>query len=520
MAEARFEGSFDAHPGLSANKLLRLKATLMLGLLAACSGPSSIVNPDISPDMATATSQAAEGLAFAEANQALESWRQFQAGGDTYVLSSQIGVLTEENNPNQLITLNPLQDGAPNSNVDWGVGIGEWTNTTTNEQMTRLIFLKDEGGTIQTYGLMNVVEDTESRRVFAVSQVEGGMLADADMEVVVDKTAGSATIGIRNETTGEITYLVDPSTAANPTPSPTDVPRPVVDQLISVSSEGGPSSGGEVVEIPKPTVEHGLSPQNAKDVVVENGTWVVKDPEGEITARFDAEKQEWTYNHETIEMDVQYINPTHAPGLPASLLEGQSFNFSDVVTDELLQEWFAAPEGENLLFPTGEISTYTRGVQNYLGERGEETHAVIPVDLLGMYKIGTNEEVGDQYVLIVGYRSPTHPDYAVILGVPANDTDKYKTRMYFFASGDEISQDTVAYGNYPQSTFIPIFRSLIGQRIGLDLVINTTITVQPELAPQEVSILVNALQNGEEIRSSLDPKISSSALVIPRSFIP
>lgn len=70
-----------------------------------------------------------------------------------------------------------------------------------------------------------------------------------------------------------------PTPTITPTPAPTYTPTPT-----------------------PPPVDHGLRPENAATQTYENGIWTVKNADGQVTATWNEETSEWTYDMETIKI--------------------------------------------------------------------------------------------------------------------------------------------------------------------------------------------------------------------------
>jgi len=92
-------------------------------------------------------------------------------------------------------------------------------------------------------------------------------------------------------------------------------------------------------EIAKPTEPNGLRPVNAASEILENGTWVVRNRAGEITATWNAQKSEWDYSVENInvaytfvglEVDRSIIEPFLGPLPP----DDPSTHFKNLETGE------------------------------------------------------------------------------------------------------------------------------------------------------------------------------------------
>jgi len=90
-------------------------------------------------------------------------------------------------------------------------------------------------------------------------------------------------------------------------------------------------------ELAQPALGHNLSAENAKTMVVEGGTWVVKNADGLITASWDSAKSEWVYNMENIHKQIFVVeNYTQfdPASIPAEMLSPLADYTSGRLTDE------------------------------------------------------------------------------------------------------------------------------------------------------------------------------------------
>ena len=58
---------------------------------------------------------------------------------------------------------------------------------------------------------------------------------------------------------------------------------------------------------------------------MENGTWVVKNAGGQVTATYDSAKNEWTYNYENIKMQVGIAKTKFVNGMVGTIGKDSSF---------------------------------------------------------------------------------------------------------------------------------------------------------------------------------------------------
>ena len=90
-------------------------------------------------------------------------------------------------------------------------------------------------------------------------------------------------------------------------------------------------------ELAQPALGHNLSAENAKTMVVEGGTWVVKNADGLVTATWDSANSEWTYNMENIHQQIFVVeNYTQfdPASIPAEMLSPLADYTSGRLTDE------------------------------------------------------------------------------------------------------------------------------------------------------------------------------------------
>jgi hypothetical protein len=112
--------------------------------------------------------------------------------------------------------------------------------------------------------------------------------------------------GIENTPTSTPTITVSPTITPSPTPT-----------------------------VEPPSIPHGLRPENAATQTLENGIWVVKNGEGQVTATWNKDTKEWTYNMEAIKIrrsiigfegqDANLLKPLFEP-LPADVPENHIVN--------------------------------------------------------------------------------------------------------------------------------------------------------------------------------------------------
>lgn len=121
-----------------------------------------------------------------------------------------------------------------------------------------------------------------------VSQVAGKVAKVGAVFVLASKLM--ACTPIRTETP-----IVSPPGMTETVPAITKTEAPYVTQEPTKK----PTS-----EIAQPSVPNGLRVENAATQVVENGTWVVKNADGKVTATWNKETKTWTYSAENI--DVAY----------------------------------------------------------------------------------------------------------------------------------------------------------------------------------------------------------------------
>jgi len=86
------------------------------------------------------------------------------------------------------------------------------------------------------------------------------------------------------------------------TPTLTSTATPTLTPTATVTPSPTPT--------PTPSVEVGLRPENAATQTYENGTWVVKNADGQTTATWNTEKKQWDYSKENIHVEQVLIGNT------------------------------------------------------------------------------------------------------------------------------------------------------------------------------------------------------------------
>jgi len=100
------------------------------------------------------------------------------------------------------------------------------------------------------------------------------------------------------------------------TPSPTNTPT--VTPTLTPTATLAPTSTPTVTPTPEPilpSVAHGLRKENAATQTYENDVWVVKNADGLVTARWNADTSEWEYVTENIQVKQTIIGHEVPPAI-------------------------------------------------------------------------------------------------------------------------------------------------------------------------------------------------------------
>ena len=147
---------------------------------------------------------------------------------------------------------------------------------------------------------------------------------------------------------------------ALPTPTASNTPLPTLTPTTKPSPTSTPTPT-------PPLLEHGLRAENASSQVYENGLWVVRNPDGKITAIWNAVTGEWNYSTENIIVE--------------QVLIGSAVDYS------IIEPYLGAlpPDDPSTHFidgTTGERVDYGVGPEMMMGVRSATEKYKIPVTVL------------------------------------------------------------------------------------------------------------------------------------------
>lgn len=178
-----------------------------------------------------------------------------------------------------------------------------------------------------------------------------------------------------------VTLTVTPKTIVSPSPTMTSTP-----------------------EIPLPATPHGLRQENAVIQAFENGTWVVKNSEGEATAKWDEGSQKWTYDLNVIKVERVVIG---FEGAYSGLLDP----LFEPLPPDSPENHFVDPS-TGLPIPYGYFRDDTRGIaSNYLKDP-----VWFPVAVLALRNLGAVQVA--QGVFALALELPVSIDKSTVLIVP------------------------------------------------------------------------------------------------------
>ena len=311
-----------------------------------------------------------------------------------------------------------------------------------------------------------------------------------------------------------------------PAPTPTHPPAPTATATPSVL----PSTLIPATETPmatitpelvQPTISSNLSAENAKTMVVEGGTWVVKNADGLVTATWDSAKSEWILNWENIKVQIGYIAmPTTVAGLEGMLPEDVYFSAPS--------EWKSPlPEVNKDVAPyvdMGFLGTHERTGTNDT----VVTFANFGVDFRGVVfaRPGDGNKQADIYVAGFSVFNRSHPDILYVLTVPIVYWDGMPTDLDILQNGtftfDTIPMDQQQSG-VKAPTLIEILNnpSTIGRRMVLSIrILNTRSNYNDLEVTPDNKRLAEAIQNGSILAGNLDIRLTLRNLHIPHDLHP
>ena len=312
-----------------------------------------------------------------------------------------------------------------------------------------------------------------------------------------------------------------------PAPTPTHPPAPTATATPSVL----PSTLIPATETPmatitpelvQPTISSNLSAENAKTMVVEGGTWVVKNADGLVTATWDSANSEWVLNWENITVQIDAIAmPTTVLGLEGML-------------DPKVQ--FIIPSEWKMRLPEGNVDSNPVVGQGFLGThtlKGQSdaivTFADFCVDFHGITLAALEKDTiarVDTWVAGFTISIADHPDILYVLTVPIFDLEGMPTDLDVLPNGtftfDTIPMDQQQSG-VKAPTLIEILNnpSTIGRRMVLSIrILNTRSNYNDLEVTPDNKRLAEAIQNGSILAGNLDIRLTLRNLHIPHDLHP
>lgn len=296
-----------------------------------------------------------------------------------------------------------------------------------------------------------------------------------------------------------------------PSGSSNDISFSKLASLISYRSIPEPIATSTLTpEIVKPAIDAGLSAQNNASMVLENGTWVTKNPDGLVTATWDAVKGEWTYNMENIKMQIGIAEANHIKGMLTSLREGIIVN----VPNEMLQSLDPSQQDPNPLVPAGYYGDFEQTTQ-----KGVATKAEIGVDYRGIILVDEHSYQGtDEYVIVFTIQYNDHPDVMNVLLVPINNIGNGSLYIDLFPEG---STDPGTKQPGPMwDDFITILKQKnpIGRRMSIFVYVSNTMGQETLRYSPDHQKIVDAIKQGRPIPANLDIRLQPEDIRMPHDL--
>jgi hypothetical protein len=278
-----------------------------------------------------------------------------------------------------------------------------------------------------------------------------------------------------------------------PTPTVTPTPTPV---------------------IPRPTVDSNLSSQNNASMVVENGTWVVKNAEGNVTATWDGTTNKWTYNYDNIKMQVGIAETKY----DANLLDGISETGVVNIPQDMLKPLSASQQDPNPVVPSGHyedfIATTTLGSINeaYIGV---DYRGIVYIDNQGFYIQGGVKAVRvDEYAIIFTVQNANHPDVINVLVAILPDEKQDCLHMELTSSG-KMNGKFPTYHN-----FIAMLKGKnpVGRRMRVELQVSAVRIAPTEYYSPDNQAMLNSIDAGTAIPSELNIRLEGASIGAPEDL--
>jgi hypothetical protein len=203
--------------------------------------------------------------------------------------------------------------------------------------------------------------------------------------------------------------------AATPTTT-TLPPIPSATPALPTQTATAVSTVTATPSLPKPAQSPNLQSVNNAEEVFENGTWVVKNADGKVTATWDATENVWYYNAENLTMISGGASKpvSEDPNAEAIVDPGATYSVPEA--------WMTAlPENQvdpNPLVPLGVINQIDRSLG--VGTENEAHMRIIEVgvDFRGITPVSNSQPGFTQYVAVFTLSLPDHPDILYTLQIP------------------------------------------------------------------------------------------------------
>jgi hypothetical protein len=262
-----------------------------------------------------------------------------------------------------------------------------------------------------------------------------------------------------------------------------------------------------------------LQPVNDAEEVFENGSWLVKNANGKVTATWDATENVWDYNAEALTMiSGGASKPVGGINLEAFVEPGATYSVPDA--------WMTAlPENQvdpSPLVPLGVINQIDLALG--VGTEYEQHIRMIEigVDFRGITPLSKSPEVAfDQYVAVFTLSTPDHPDILYTLQIPVPDITDIGPSFDLHPGGVTDSSYGVlvdpanpgANSNLNDSELIKVLQDpkTIGRRMVIDVTVPTPEFNTDILASDENQKLIDAMSQGKSIDGM-------ETTLVPRSF--
>jgi hypothetical protein len=300
-----------------------------------------------------------------------------------------------------------------------------------------------------------------------------------------------------------------PNAAMVPTNTPTFTPMPAPTSTVTPSPTPTPTP-----EIPRPTIDSNLSSQNNASMTVENGTWVVKNAEGNVTATWDGTTNKWTYNYDNIKMQVGIAETKYDVNLTDSISETGVVN----IPQDMLKPLSASEQDPNPVVPSGHyedfIATTTLGHINeaYIGV---DYRGIVYIDNQGFYIQGGVKAVRvDEYAIIFTVQNANHPDVINVLVAILPDEKQDCLHMELTSSGK-------MNGKFPTyHDFIAMLKEKnpVGRRMRVELQVLTVPSDSSEYYSPDNQAMLNSIDAGTAIPSELNIRLEGASIGAPEDL--